>query len=220
MKQRNWAWKVGVLLFAAVPAFDLGYRLYHSDFAPAHLILSVLVLSASVASIQFAFGVPKLPRILWRIFGPPFACLVAWMAAWAVGWLVTRLAIRPLTALEQLWTAATLLLVAGYGLIVVLPLYWLGEWQRIGPDQPEAPRNSGSGASNLWLMISSFIAVLPIMPFYWFWPQISASPGKLILISGALLWVMWTWWKFAAGVASRIRAEIEKSDPKNSLTEM
>ena len=212
MKQRNWAWKIGAMLFAVLPAFDLVYRLSHSDFAPAHLIGSGLLLFAAVGSIQFAFGVPMLPRTLWRIFGPPFACLVAWIAAWTVGWLATRLAIRPLTAWEQLGTLATLLVFAGYGLIVVLPLYWLGEWQRVAPDQREAlQKPEREGASNLWLAISAFIAVLPILPFYWFWPQISATPSKLILITGALLWVTWTWWKFAAGVASRIRADVERS---------
>jgi hypothetical protein len=65
---------------------------------------------------------------------------------------------------------------------------------------PEAQRR----AARLWTVLSICVAGAMIAPYYWFWTKISASPATLVVISGALLWAMWSWWKLASGVAKRI----------------
>ncbi|HKP35165.1 MAG TPA: hypothetical protein VJT70_10360 [Sphingomicrobium sp.] len=48
-------------------------------------------------------------------------------------------------------------------------------------------------------------AVALILPFYWFWDRIAARTDMLVLIGGLLAWAEWNWWRFSAGVLSRIR---------------
>jgi hypothetical protein len=69
-------------------------------------------------------------------------------------------------------------------------------------------------AARLWIVLSTCVAAAMIVPYYWFWTKISASVPTLILISGALLWTMWTWGKLAAAVANRIGKLAEAERPK------
>ena len=139
MKLSSVLWKVGVVIFSAFVVLDVLLRVVRKDALLSHWLAEASLILAALGSSQFAFGWPKFPRLLWRIFGPFFSLVVAWVAAWAVGWLATRLAIRPLTPGERLTTLGVLLLFLGYGLIVGMPLYRLGEWHRLGAKASETP---------------------------------------------------------------------------------
>jgi Na+/proline symporter len=77
-------------------------------------------------------------------------------------------------------------------------------------------RDAKQRSLKLWLAVSVCIAVLPVVPFYLFWDKISSSTGTLALVTGALLWVSWTWWKLASGVANRIRNLPENTEVSTS----
>jgi len=123
-------WKLGAMLYCSI----LPYPLFDpmSDWSP--LAASVLKLSFLVAAFgvfQFAFGWPRLPVWLWRIFAPPF--LFGWLkfTGFSVGWLATRLATRNLTIWAHIDTAAYLALYALLAVVVAVPLISLGRWREL-----------------------------------------------------------------------------------------
>lgn len=124
MTSARLGWKAaGILLSIIATAAFAGSAIKGSSIASAAALLF-----ASLGAVQYAFGWPRMPRIVWRIFGPIFSLLMVWSLASKVGWLGTRLAIIRLTPGEQAVTRGALLITAGFGLIVAVPLYRLGDW--------------------------------------------------------------------------------------------
>ena len=127
MKKAHWLWKPVSILALGLALTQVGKAIGSasgSKFAGLSLTL------AAIGLVQYAFGVPRLPRLLWRIFGPLFSVAMIFPVASGVGWLATRLVIKQLTLSEQLATAGMLVLVLGLGLMFVVPLYRLSEWSR------------------------------------------------------------------------------------------
>jgi len=132
MKVPVLAWRRAAVLFAAFVAWEVAIRMWRSGGSSFYWIVDACLVLAAVASAQLAFGQPKVPRLVWRIFGPLFSVFIAWTVAWSVGWLATRLAVRPLTVTEKLTTFAMLSMFVAYAFAVLIPLYELGEWRRVG----------------------------------------------------------------------------------------
>jgi hypothetical protein len=134
MKKAHWGWKLAAILiciFGAGDVIDTAVRRTLSLGAWAEAAALSL---AAIGVLQYAFGWPKLPRLVWRIFGPVFSLVMIWPLAVSVGWLATRLAIKQLTLGEQFATAGLLALLAIYGFVVVVPLYRLGQWKHLKGD--------------------------------------------------------------------------------------
>jgi len=119
------------VLFSAFVAWEGAIQIWRSGGTLYYCLVEACLALAAVASAQIAFGQPKLPRLVWRIFGPIFSVFIAWTVAWSAGWLATRLAIRPLGTAEKLTTFTMLSLFALYALSVVAPLFQLGEWKTL-----------------------------------------------------------------------------------------
>lgn len=134
MEKRRSGWKFAALLMA-VSAFPAILR-PRGGSALINLIADLAVFMCTLGLIQYAFGRPRLPRTLWRIFGPIIALFLIGTGATAIGWLGTRLAIRPLTLPQQVSTAAVMAVVLGYTLMIVIPLLRLGEWRARGLAEP------------------------------------------------------------------------------------
>jgi hypothetical protein len=128
MKKSHWIWKAVAPLLCAVSIGDLVTKATISA-TPGRWAGSIGFAFATIGVLQYAFGWPKLPRLIWRFFGPVFSLLMIWPVASSVGWLGTRLAIKQLSLGEQVATAGLLAMLAIYGLVIVVPLYRLGEWK-------------------------------------------------------------------------------------------
>ena len=123
----HWVWKLLAVLLSIVAAGDLVSAAIEPDdscIAPDRQRLAF----AAVGSVQYAFGWPRIPRNVWRVFGTLFSTVMIWPLASSAGWLATRLAIKRLTLAEQASTAGLLIVLAVYALAVVVPLYRLGDW--------------------------------------------------------------------------------------------
>lgn len=126
MMKARFGWKVAAVLLSIIAVAALA-----GSVAKGSAVLSSIELVfAALGAVQYAFGWPKLRRIVWRIFGPFFSLLMVWALARDIGWLGTRLAIKHLTLGEQAETFAALAITAGFGAVVCVPLYRLGEWRR------------------------------------------------------------------------------------------
>ena len=125
MKKARLGWKVSaVLLSIIVLAACIG-----NVVAGAHLVDSLALVVATMGVLQYAFGWPRLPQVVWRVFGPIFSLLMIWSVARSVGWFATRLAIKQLTTGQQAATLAALLAIAILGVVFVVPLYRLCDWR-------------------------------------------------------------------------------------------
>jgi hypothetical protein len=123
----HWVWKLLAVLLSIVAAGDLVSAAIEPD-GLLYRAGSAGLAFAAVGSVQYAFGWPRTPRNVWRVFGTLFSTVMIWPLASSVGWLATRLAIKRLTLAEQASTAGLLILLAVYALAVVVPLYRLGDW--------------------------------------------------------------------------------------------
>ena len=128
MKKPHWVWKVVGSLLCVASIGDLIAKSAFSITTPAAWAGSIGFAFATLGVLQYAFGWPKLPRLVWRIFGPVFSALMIWPVASSVGWLGTRLAVKQLSLGEQAATAGLLVGTGLYGFVIVVPLYRLGEW--------------------------------------------------------------------------------------------
>jgi len=126
MKDVHSAGKPVSILVCLIALGGLGLGLFDPTLL-YYLIAGALTL-ASVGTLQFAFGWPVLPRIVWRTFGPLFSVALIWPLAGTVGYLATRLAIIPLSLGDWAITAGMLVGLSLYTLAIVIPLYRLGEW--------------------------------------------------------------------------------------------
>jgi hypothetical protein len=124
MTNARLGWKAAAILLSIIATAAFAGSAIKGSAVPS----AVALLFAALGAIQYAFGWPRIPRIAWRIFGPIFSLLMAWSVASKVGWLATRLIIIRLTLGEQAVTLGALLITAGFGLIVSVPLYRLGDW--------------------------------------------------------------------------------------------
>jgi len=130
VKRVRWIWKASAILLCLIGAGDIVVNAAKPHVSLAHWAASAGLALSAIGAVQYAFGQPSMPRLLWRMFGPLFSLVMIWPLASAIGWLVTRLAIKRLTFAEQVGTAAMLTLLALYGVAVVVPLYRLGEWSK------------------------------------------------------------------------------------------
>ena len=137
MKKAHWTWKAAAVLLCLVAASELLAMLFGRAASSGQWAGSLGLALASVGVVQYAFGAPRLPAIVWRIFGPLFSTVMIWPLASSIGWLGTRLAIKSLTAAEQASTAGLLLLLAIFGIVIVVPLYRLGEWRELSREADE-----------------------------------------------------------------------------------
>ena len=70
-------------------------------------------------------------------------------------------------------------------------------------------RESIRQAKKLWTFVSVVMVAALIVPYWWFWGKISSNPITLVLITGSLVWALWSWWRFASGVTKRIASRPE-----------
>ncbi len=125
MKRGRFGWKVGAVLISILSLASFA----GSALKGSTLLSSAGLVFASTGMIQYAFGWPKFPRSLWRVFGPIFSILMIWSLARGIGWLGTRLVVRQLTPGAQAATVGALIMTAAFGAIVFVPLYRLCEWK-------------------------------------------------------------------------------------------
>jgi hypothetical protein len=138
MKKVAWGWKVAAILFVLMVAAGLAAASTTPGRISGFKWLEYASLAVcAIGLVQYAFGRPRLPRLLWRIFGPIFSLIVVAGLASAIGWLGARLAIRPLTTAEQLGTATVILVLLAYGFAIVVPLYRLAEWKHLKGRAPD-----------------------------------------------------------------------------------
>lgn len=126
MKDVHAVWKPASILVCLIALGGLALGLFDPTLQ-YYFVAGALTL-ASVGTLQFAFGWPVLPRILWRTFGPLFSIALIWPLAGTVGYLATRLAIIHLSLADWAITAGMLVGLSLYTLAIVMPLYRLGEW--------------------------------------------------------------------------------------------
>lgn len=139
MTRRRWGWKLAAILFLVVVAAGLFVAFKAPGAGPGKWLENASLIVSALALFQFGFGWPRLPRLLWRIFGPPFSIVMLFGVARAIGWIGTRMAIRPLTGPEEVGSAFVIVTLLGYALIIVIPLYRLAEWRYLrGNAQDEA----------------------------------------------------------------------------------
>jgi hypothetical protein len=124
MMKARFGWKVAAVLLSIIAAAAF----IGSVRKGSALLSSVELALAAIGAIQYAFDWPKIPRAVWRVFGPLFSILMIWTLAWRLGWLGTRLAVRQLNLAEQAGTIAALIVTATFGAVVFFPLYRLGDW--------------------------------------------------------------------------------------------
>src|SRR5438270_1334511 len=104
MKKAHWWWKAVAPLLCVVSTVDMIAKAAKSYESPVGWAGSLGLAVATVGVVQYAFGWPRVPRLVWRIFGPPFSMIIVWQFASAVGWFGTRLVIKHLSLAEQLGT--------------------------------------------------------------------------------------------------------------------
>jgi hypothetical protein len=131
MKKSHWVWKAVAPLLCLFSVGDLASKAATTSVSLAGWAGSLGVAFAAVGTVQYAFGWPKLPRLIWRVFGTCFAVLMIWPLASGIGWLATRLAIKQLTLGEQVATVSLIATLALYGFVIVVPLYRLGDWKHL-----------------------------------------------------------------------------------------
>ena len=138
MKKVAWGWKLVTILFALMVAFGFAAMLGKpAPITPLKWLEYASMALCALGLIQYAFGVPRLPRWVWRIFGPVFSLVLVAGLGKAIGWLGARLAIRPLSLSEQVATASVALLLLGYGFVILVPLYRLAEWKHLKGRAPD-----------------------------------------------------------------------------------
>jgi hypothetical protein len=142
MKKARWWWKAAAVLMCAFVAGNTIYVASRPQ-SPIHFMTELSLVVAALGNLQYAFGWPKLPRLLWRIVGPLYSVAMLWPIGSAIGWLAAGLAIKSLTAADQIGTWFMIGLLAGYVLMIVVPLFRLGEWHRVGRKEPEIPEELG-----------------------------------------------------------------------------
>jgi hypothetical protein len=130
MKKAHWIWKAVAPLLCLASFGDLIAKAAVSTTL-TRWAGSIGFAFATIGVTQYAFGWPKPPRLIWRMFGPVFSLVMIWPVASSVGWLGTRLAVKQLSLGEQIATAGLLATVALYGFVIVVPLYRLGEWNNL-----------------------------------------------------------------------------------------
>jgi hypothetical protein len=140
MQNRHVFWKIGAMLFCSTLSIAVLSPMPGKSFLAASMVKLSCILAA-LGLFQYAFGWPRLPILLWRIFAPLF--LFGWvqLTAFYVGWLATRLATRTLTGWQQVETVAYLGLYALFGVIMTVPLVRLGEWNRLRFPRAPVPAN-------------------------------------------------------------------------------
>jgi hypothetical protein len=129
MEKSHWVWKAVAPLLGVISIGDLIAKAAIPATTAAGWAGSMGLAFATTGVLQYAFGWPKLSRLIWRVFGPMFSLVMIWPLASSVGWLGTRLAVKQLSLGEQVATAGLLATLALYGFILVVPLYRLGEWK-------------------------------------------------------------------------------------------
>jgi hypothetical protein len=134
MKKAHRVWKVAAVLFVAIVAVGMVVAITAERVSPLKLLENVALILAAAGLLQYAFGPPRLPLLVWRVFGPLFSLVLLLGVARAIGWLGTRLAIRPLSGPELAGTAFLIVMLLGYALIIVIPLYRLGQWKYLRSD--------------------------------------------------------------------------------------
>jgi hypothetical protein len=138
MKKVAWGWKPVAILFVLIVVVGFAGAATNPGRASGFKWLEYAsVAICAISLVQYAFGRPRVPRLFWRIFGPIFSLVLVAGLASAIGWLGTRLAIRPLSMTEQLGTATVIVLLLGYGFVILVPLYRLAEWKHLKGRAPD-----------------------------------------------------------------------------------
>jgi len=127
MSKRRLGWKFAAVLMVVLTLVTM-IRPGRSG-AVGIILNDILSVVCAIALLQYAFDWPRLPRIWWRIMGPTISLILIGKGASLLGWLATRLAIRPLALSEQIATSASILVLVGYSLMLIIPLLRLGQWQ-------------------------------------------------------------------------------------------
>src|SRR5438552_17299004 len=127
MSKVPWGWKLAAILFVVIVAVGLSVAVTAPQTTPLKWLENASLLLTAVGLFQYAFGWPRLPRLVWRVFGPIFSVALLSGVASSIGWLGTRLAIRPLTGPEQAGTAFLMIVLLAYALLIIIPLYRLGQ---------------------------------------------------------------------------------------------
>ena len=140
MPNRHVFWKIGAILFCSTLSIAVLSPMPGKSFLAASMVKLSCILAA-LGLFQYAFGGPRLPVLLWRVFAPLF--LLGWLqlTAFYVGWLATRLVTRTLTGWQQVETGAYLGLYALFAVIITVPLVRLGQWNRLRFPRGSAPAN-------------------------------------------------------------------------------
>jgi len=138
MKKVAWGWKPAAVLFVLIVIAGFAGAATDRGRASGFKWLEYVSMAVcAIGIVQYAFGRPRLPRLFWRIFGPIFSLVLVAGLGSAIGWLGTRLVIRPLSTAEQLGTATVILLLLGYGFVILVPLYRLAEWKHLKGRAPD-----------------------------------------------------------------------------------
>jgi hypothetical protein len=131
MSKKRLGWKVAAIFVWFLAAGEIAMTATRPNVSIWVWLKSLGLLFASVGLVQYGFQWPRLPRTVWRIFGPFFSCVMIWALAAAMGWLATRMAVSPTSGEQRAAAAVVLALIAGYGAVIIVPLYRLGEWKHL-----------------------------------------------------------------------------------------
>ena len=138
MKKAGWGWKLVAILLALMVAFGFATMLGEHKHVTAFKWLEYASMAlCTLGLIQYAFGAPRLPRLVWRVFGPIFSIVLVAGLGKSIGWLGALLAIRSLTLSQQVAATFVVLLLLGYGFVSLVPLYRLAEWKHLKGSAPD-----------------------------------------------------------------------------------